>query len=567
MKRKIFSAVLAFVMLLTLAPVALAQGETGPYVTNLFFRNNNVTYNTSTSPDNIITIQGTESVVGLHFGATFNEAVDFEVLPGLTESGGTYVPGPDLPRGAMYVSSVNDKEVHLNLNISTGSADFNDEAMSLILTTEDYITWEGDAPVFELLGANLFMVAHNLYNPVVIPAGSAKSRATGELSAINNIIINNDGTNVYIREGGAGVDIYTVTYICNSETFVWKAPDNSAITYPIYPQYSTLNFAGWYLDEDYTDPVPATYRVTGDVTVYAKYEPKEASTFADQLVNPDIKEVTIETKDDFEVFANQASDAGATKLVKLGLDLDFTGDAATDKTFQAISYKGNFDGGGYTITGATFTPNGDNAGMFASIGQDQIIANLNLDDITVEYAQNAGVLAGSVSANSGDTPQDDRPIIQNIQVTNSDVSGQNSGGIVGFTFIAIIRYCSVSDSTVYGFVNAGGIAAQSYSDVNNCYTKNVTLNSLIAQYRGGIVSNLLEASSVTHCWTTYERIEGRNTQDRPVTNCITEADYSSAEEATAKGFSSNIWNLADPLSDSTFTDEVFYKFDAPSIDE
>lgn len=371
---------------------------------------------------------------------------------------------------------------------------------------------------------------------------------------------------VYMREGGAGVDIYTVTYICNSETFVWKAPDNSVITYPIYPQYSTLNFAGWYLDEDYNDPVPADYRVTGNVTVYAKYEPKEESTFAERLVDPNVKEVTIETKDDFEVFANQASDAGANKLVRLGLDLDFTGDEAADKTFQAITYKGNFDGGGHTITGATFTPNGNNAGMFASIGRGQIIANLNLDQITVQYAQNAGALVGSVSANSGDTPQGDRPIIQNIQVTHSVVNGQNAGGIMGYTLVTTIQYCSASDTTVAGFVNSGGIAAQSYSDINDCYTKNVTLESLLG-YNGGIVANPLDGSDVIHCWTTELKIYGRNTQNRPETNCITDADYSFASDATEEGFSTSIWNLADPLSDSTFTKEVVYNFGAPSTDE
>ncbi len=558
MKRKIFSAVLAFVMLLTLAPVALAQGE-GPYVANFSITVDGVPYSTAESENGIMIVPGDKTITGLTFTVTFNEAVDFVVSPELTETDGIYNPGPDVPRGAMYVSSVEGNSVFLNLNIVTGTINFNDEDFHLEMTTTDHIMWSGSTQALEYLGGNLFTVAHNLYNPVVIPAGSAVSQATGEPSLINNIILNTDNFNVYMREGGPGVEIVNVTYECNGETYVWKTPKGSTITFPEAPTFETLRFDGWYLNEQHTESVPANYPVTGDMTVYALYTPTTEDNFAKDLADQKKLVVTINNEQDFRTFASQASIVEAGRRVVLGTSLDFSGYEAAEKTFTAISYKGNFDGGGNTITGAIFAPSGDNAGMFAEIGQGQIIANLNLDNITVQYAQNAGVLAGSISANSGDTPTASRPLIQNVQVTNSTVSGRNAGGLVGFTFITIIKFCSVSDTTVDGLVNAGGIAAQSYSAVSNCYTKNTTPDTFL--YDGGIVATMLEASSVTSCWTTYGNIYARNpsgTEEK----CFSNAAEVFSDEVPEGYFDPEYWNTGDTLSDYTFTDAIYYQFTA-----
>lgn len=566
MKRKIFSVVLALAMLLTLAPVALAQEAEAPYVTGFEIVVKDATGNdhsmTVSNSSLIAHVAGTTIIDTLSFTVTFNEAIDFVVSPGLTMEGeNVYVPSTDVPRGALYVSSYNSESgvVTLNLNVVTGTLNFNSTAYSLTMTTEDHITWNTPEPYELFYGFTMFDLANNLNNPVPIPAGSAKSTATGTESLINNIIINSDSENVYMREGGAGVAIDTVTYICNAETYVWKAPHDSVLVYPVIPQFETLEYKGWFLDSGYTEPVPADYKVENNLTLYAKYESTDMDNFAKDLANQDIPTVTILTKDDFKVFANQASIVKAGRRVILGADLDYTTDAAGDKTFEAIQFNANFDGNGHTITGLTFTPNGENAGMFAKIGQGQIIANLNLDSITVEYAQNAGVLAGSISANSGDTPTASRPLIQNVQVTKSTVDGQNAGGIVGYTFITIIKYCSVSDTTITGLVNAGGIAAQSYTNINNCYTKNVTLDSLLP-YDGGIVATMLEASSVTNCWTTYENIVYRH-NDGTVTHCVENAEDIPAEEVQDYGFDPTYWNIGEYVSEFTFTTEIYYDFE------
>ena len=559
MKCKIFSAVLAFAMLLTLAPAALAQERAGPYVANFSITVDDVLYSTSESENGIMVVPGDTSIAGLTFTVTFNETVDFVVSTDLTEADGIYNPGPDVPRGAMYVSSVEGNSVFLNLNIVTGTINFNDEDFSLEMTTTDHIMWSGSTQALEYLGGNLFTVAHNLYNPVVIPAGSAVSQTTGEPSLINNIILNTDNFNVYMREGGPGVEIVNVTYECNGETYVWKTPKGSTITFPEAPTFDTLRFEGWYEVPSYTAEVPANYTVTGDMTVYALYTSTTEDDFAKALADQTQMVVTIEDEQDFRTFASQASVVDAGRRVVLGRSLDFSGYTDENRTFTAISYKGNFDGGGKTITGAIFAPSGDNAGMFAEIGQGQIIANLNLDHITVQYAQNAGVLAGSISANSGDTPTAQRPLIQNIQVTNSTVSGRNAGGLVGFTFITIIKFCSVSDTTVDGLVNAGGIAAQSYSDVNNCFTKDIKLNAPIFLYNGGIVATMLEASSATSCWTTYNNIYARNPSGS-VEKSYPYAEDEISSEIPAEDFDPEYWSLGYMLSDSTFTNAIYYRF-------
>lgn len=566
MKRKIFSAVLAFVMLLTLAPVALAQGE-NPYVTGFevkVFDSDGVEHSmTVSSSSPVAPIAGNTIIDTLSFTVTFNEAIDFVVSPGLTMEGeNVYVPSTDVPRGALYVSSYNSESgvVTLNLNIVTGTLNFNSTAYSLTMTTEDHITWNTPEPYELFYGFTMFDLANNLNNPVPIPAGSAKSTATSTESLINNIIINKDSENVYLREGGPGVEIETVTYICNADIYVWKAPYDSVLVYPVIPQFETLEYEGWFLNSGYTNAVPADYKVENNITVYAKYTSTAQGSFAENLANQDLPTVTILTKDDFKIFANQASTVRVGRRVILGADLDYTTDADADKTFEAIQFNANFDGGGHTITGATFTANNNtNAGMFAVIGNGQIIANLNLDNITVEYSQNAGVLAGSTSAANGDTPVSSRPLIQNVHVTNSRVSGQNAGGLVGYTFVSIIQYCSVSDTTITGLVNAGGIAAQSYTNINNCYTKNVTPESLLP-YDGGIVATMLEASSVTNCWTTYANIVYRH-NDGTVTHCVENAEDITAEEVQDYGFDPTYWNIGEYVSEFTFTTEIYYDFE------
>lgn len=212
----------------------------------------------------------------------------------------------------------------------------------------------------------------------------------------------------------------------------------------------------------------------------------------------------ISDKADWDAFVTNSAQVSADQRVQLTASLDLEG-----ASYQAIQFEGDFDGGNNTISNAKFTANGKYAGMFSELGATQKIANLNLDNISATgsvLSSYVGVLAGWVYG-VNETPRENC-LIQNVHVTNSSVSGYTSGGLVGYSFASMIRYCSVEDTTVSGLANGGGIVGLTYGDIVSCYTNNVAPSGLQTRGRGGIAGKLLESGSITDCWYTYEAIYG-----------------------------------------------------------
>ncbi len=556
MKRKIISTVLAIVMVLTLAPVALAQEEAGPYVTNFEFVINGTAYH---EEDGVCRIPGDTVIDTLDVTITFDKEVKFVQSAYLDENG---YPTSSIPTWALYVKNVTDQNVSINLNAIFGEFDLNDRGFSIVLTTEDNgITWKGGVPLtafISFLDLNMFTLAANLHNPFQIMADSVEyADDTGAKNQTNYLIFNRDDTNINIFQSGYVDAIYTVTYVCYSQTFVWKLPAGISLTFPQPPKYDTVSFVGWYTDKAMTQVVPADTIVDQNMTVYAKYEDTTGETFSAQLANQGLDKVYIDSVEDFDIFAQQASVVQPGRWVILNYDLDLS-----EKTYTAIQYNANFDGNGKTISNATFTPNGDNSGMFAELGKGTKIVNLTLENITVENAQNAGTVAGSITSGSGDASQTDRPLIQNVYVSNSKITGRNAGGIVGFTFLSDIQYCSVKNTTVAGLVNAGGIAAQSYSNTSNCITVGLTLGQYFFTYSGGIVATMLEACKVDFCITTEKSVYGRHNDGELGTNITSITNQTPASVAVQAGFNRTYWNLTNPLTNSSFTNAA--KYDIPT---
>ena len=552
MKRKIFSAVLAFAMLLTLAPAALAQEGTAPTVREYKINVSGIDYTLGSSIDDVVTIDRQTPITDLTISVTFDQAVEFVAVTDMES----------VPNGAIYVRSASETDASINVNLKGNTIDLNESIYSIELKTTDGGTnWTGETPLDAIRPLfedfRLTNIVSALKNPTEVMAGSVKSKTTGMTNEADFIVFNQDVTNVYVRHYPASVTAYTVRYECPSQTYVWVLPAGVTIPTPVAPTYSTMTFEGWYKDATYTEEVTTSDTVTGDMTIYGKYE-GESVTFAEELASADYPTVTIQTLSDFETFASLASTASANKLVILGDNIDCQG-----HTYPAIQYSWNFDGNNKTISNATFTPIGDNCGMFDVIGKGQKIANIIFDNVTIQSATNAGVVAGSVSSGSGDASRPDRPLIQNVQVNRCTVNGRNAGGIVGYTFLSDIKFCSVTNPTIAGLVNAGGIAAQSYSIVQDCYTDGLTLGAFFLSYTGGIVATPLEASNVINCWTTYEKIYGRNTQGRPETESIASAGSVDASEAFGTyHFSRQFWRAPEEakVSGMTFTPAVKYTF-------
>jgi hypothetical protein len=251
--------------------------------------------------------------------------------------------------------------------------------------------------------------------------------------------------------------------------------------------------------------------------------------------------------EDWAAFVLHADEVTSSQRVELLDDIDCDG-----ATYTALTFAGNFDGKGHTISNATFNANGSNSGMFATIGAGQIIANLTLSNITVNYGENAGVLAGSISATNSDPA-----LIQNVQIRGGTVKGRNMGALVGYTFLSNIKYCSSRDTTFSGTVNAGGIAGISYSVISNCYS---TCDfSQFSLYKGGIVAKNQEAGRVEWCWTTYSKVIASSHADSSAENNY--ANFGRYKEAAIKNFNfdSTYWEIDDG-ADTDFTSAVYYQF-------
>jgi hypothetical protein len=432
----------------------------------------------------------------------------------------TFVKNTASSEGELYVKSADSDSATLNFNASVGSADLNSDIYGFAMSSEDKTVWNGKKNTLASVASNFvdiklssFATSMAGYENLGIAAGSIKTVSGDQTNAFWRVICNQDNEDVVLTICEGTCETYKVTYDCGNTTYVWELPANAPLVKPSVPLATGATLEGWYTDSDYETVVTDDAKVTQDITLYAKINGATGESFANQITGSSTV-LTISTLEDFEVFAQRANEISADRRVVLGADIDCTG-----KTYPAITFAGDFDGQNHKITGATFSANGTNSGMFASIGAGQIIANLKLYDCTAAYAENAGILAGTISASNGS-----RALIQNVQVENGTVSGRNVGALVGYTFLSDIKYCSSRNVSMSGLTNVGGIAGISYSNITYCYSTSTIPSSTLWRKTGGIVAKNLEASNVQWCWCYASAAVGYSGSDSQQSNNVTSAE-------------------------------------------
>lgn len=160
------------------------------------------------------------------------------------------------------------------------------------------------------------------------------------------------------------------------------------------------------------------------------------------------------------------------------------------------AFTGTFYGEGYTISGMTINGDGENAGLFESIGTGGCVQYVNFDgaNIAGNYS-NAGIVAGS---NSGE--------IKNVHIINSSITntreGANTGAICGQNLAVATTAGNISKSSVSCKVDGKGVVGgivglNKGSYVYNCYTKEATtvINGSASGVAGGIVGENTELDS------------------------------------------------------------------------
>ena len=485
---------------------------------------------------------------------------DYTAQVTLAEGAAFTVTNPQA--GDLYVAAVGENQATLKFNYSVGAVNLNDDAFALTLTKGSDGTWSGGFQNASVL--TLEMLAGYL-------AGQDIQLAAGSLGAgspAQSLLVNLDDQNVVMALCAPGAAVYTVTYVVEDDTITWQLPAGAALEGIVVEPASGGTIAGWYMDSEHDTQLAEDVTVTGDVTLYAAVtggttppDPPEEDTFYDLLTGGET--AVIKTDSDWDIFVQYASEVDPGQLIILEKDID-----CDDASYPALTFAGNFDGGNHSISNVTFEPvdhpsTGEEvAGMFATLGHGQIVANLELRNVTVEYSANyAGALVGMADGWSND-----RALVQNVQVRNSSVSGRSAGGVAGFIRNADVVYCSSRDTTITGVANGGGIVGLSNGKVEYSYstTTPTALPEFLRGSAGGVVGKNVRGAFTEYCWSTMKVVGTKGTGTEAAGNDICAFDNVSesttATQFVIAGFTQDCWVRAAGKATDFNPTAVFYTF-------
>lgn len=159
--------------------------------------------------------------------------------------------------------------------------------------------------------------------------------------------------------------------------------------------------------------------------------------------------IEISTLEQFHIMATVES----TYSYKLMNDLDFTG---FTWGYANTSFKGQFDGQGFTIANLTMTGLTNYGGIFPR-ANNATIENLVIDNVHISTTARAGILVGRIE--NGDV------MIQNIVIKNSSVYGNDTngvGGLVGHISRAsqLFNIAIIDTDVTNNAVNVGGFVGR-----------------------------------------------------------------------------------------------------------
>lgn len=544
MKKRFLACLLALCLLVCFAPAAFAaEGDAVPQVANM-----SIAYDGT----DIVKENANGSLVFTATGDT--QVVDYTATVTLSD-GAVFTP-TDHNTGDLYVESATNTEVTLKFDITVGPVDLKNDQFALVLESTDGTTWTGG---FENAGSlTLDMLAGYLTSQNIQIAEGA----LGSGSVAQQILVNQDTEEVMLALCAPNATVYTVDYVVDDTTTVtWKLPAGATIPAIVPELTSGETFAGWFTDSNRSSSFVEGTTITGNTILYAKVNPlSEAEAFLQALESH--QNVTIDTKTEWDTFVANSDVVVADQLITLGENID-----CDDTTYQSMTFAGNFNGNGKTISNATFeatsnTPSGEECnGLFATLGHGQVVANLTLDNIDVEYAgEYAGVLAGMVDGWSND-----RALVQNVQVRNSSVSGRSAGGVAGFIRNADVVYCSSRDTTITGVANGGGIVGLSNGKVEYSYstTTPTALPEFLRGSAGGVVGKNVRGAFTEYCWATMKVVgtKGTGTEAAGTDICALEVNEDMWEDDfEAAGFVQDCWDLdAGSATDFNY-EEIEYSF-------
>lgn len=463
----------------------------------------------------------------------------------------TFVAEDNPTTGTMYVAEATPYSVTLALALG-GSSD----GYSISMTSSDGVNWSGSfSNSFDMTMGALATALSTA--GATLEAGSMISTSTSTPSDAYVLYCNQDAVNAQLIVCYEDINTYEVDYVVTydedaTETaYSWTVPTGAALTEPDMDLYDNQALNGWYYDAAFTQAVTFGEPVTTDLTLYAAVTTTATGSFAAAFGRGDAV-LPISNPEDWASFISLASQVNANQRVELNTNIDCDG-----ATYTSLTFAGDFDGGGNTISNATFTAVDGNAGMFKTIGPGQKVCNLILENITANYASDySGILAGAISGTEGN-----HALVQNVQVYDGSVSGRSAGGIAGYIFFADVKYCSSTGTEISGMANGGGIGGISYGQIYDCYSTCAPTALPFLGTSGGIAGKNLEGGTVSHCWCTESAAVGQTTSATESSNFEGVNANTMITDFTSRGFTPPYWQPA-PGMGTTFTGAVEYNFSA-----
>ncbi|MCF7805121.1 MAG: T9SS type A sorting domain-containing protein [Candidatus Marinimicrobia bacterium] len=246
------------------------------------------------------------------------------------------------------------------------------------------------------------------------------------------------------------------------------------------------------------------------------------------------------------------------KYYKQIADIDASGTSTWDggAGFSPIgnnstSFKGEYDGGGYTIDNLYINRSGTSGiGLFGVVSE-ATITDIGVTNVNITGDNYVGGLVGLNYSNS---------IVSNSYSTGNVSGGEQVGGLVGYGYISSNVNNSYSTCSVSGSTDVGGLVGMNYGDspnsiVSNSYsTGSVTsttgnVGGLVGYNVGSPVSNSYSTGSVTGTGNVGGLV-GDNEDESTVSNSFWDT-VTSEQDSSAGGTGKT---TAQMKSLATFTD-------------
>ncbi len=189
--------------------------------------------------------------------------------------------------------------------------------------------------------------------------------------------------------------------------------------------------------------------------------------------------------------------SGLTSLPSNG-NYALDADLSLSGSFTPLSFNGNFQGLGHTISGLTVSGSGNNGiGLFSALGANASVANLNISgaSVTLSSGNNVGILAGTNGGSVYNTHVGGT-------VTASSFNSTYIGGLIGSNSTTGSIIASGSSATVGGGGYTGGLVGQNNGAITASYATGAVSIPNDSGQAGGLVGSNSTTGTIASSYAT-----------------------------------------------------------------